>query len=140
MINQWSPRIGLGEMVSDRVGKGMLWEAYQYKKIGDAERAADRAEAKAERYNDDIHSIKRQVDRLSLACQAMWELLRDRSDLTEQDIESKILEIDGRDGRVDGKMGMQLLNCHQCGKATNSTRSICIMCGAPLSRPHQFEG
>lgn len=118
----------------------MIWEAYQQTKIAGAERAAERAQSKADRYASDIAGIKNHVDRLSLACQAMWELLRDRSDLTEEDIEAKILEVDGRDGRVDGKIATQVCTCHACGRPTNSRRSSCVMCGAPLKRLHQFEG
>ncbi len=118
----------------------MIWEAYQQTKIAGAERAADRAMSKADRYAADIADISRQVDRLSLACQAMWELLRDRSELTEEDIEAKILEIDGRDGRVDGKIATKLTTCTTCGRPTNSRRGSCVMCGAPLKRGHQFEG
>lgn len=117
----------------------MLWEAYQYQKINEAERSADRAQAKAERYADSIQEVQRHMDRLSLACQAMWELLRECSNLTEQHIEDKIREIDLRDGRLDNKMNMQLFDCQACGKPTNSQRTICVMCGAPLQRPHQFE-
>ncbi len=118
----------------------MLWEAYQQTKIAGAERTAERAMSKADRYADDIAGLQRHVERLSLACQAMWELLRDSSGLTEADIEAKILEIDARDGRVDGKIATQVLDCPSCGKATNSRRSCCVICGAPLRRQHQFEG
>ena len=118
----------------------MLWEAYQQTKIAGAELTADRAMSKADRYAADIANMQRQVDRLTLACQAMWELLRDRSGLSEEDIESKMREIDARDGQVDGKIGTTLLDCPSCGRATNSRRSTCLMCGAPLAKQHQFEG
>ncbi len=62
-----------------------------------------------------------------------------RSDLTEDDIEAKILEIDGRDGRVDGKIATKITNCTACGRPTNSRRGSCVMCGVPLKREHQFE-
>lgn len=118
----------------------MIWEAYQQTKIAGAERTAERAMSKADRYASDIADLRRQLERLSLACQAMWELLRDRSDLTEEDIDSKILEIDARDGSIDGRIGAQLTNCTSCGRPTNSKRGSCVMCGAPLKRQHQFEG
>jgi len=117
----------------------MIWEAYQQTKIASAERTADRAMSKADRYAADIAHIQRQMGRLTLACQAMWELLRDRSELTEEDIESKMREIDGRDGQVDGKIGTTLFECPSCGRPTNSRRSSCLMCGAPLTKQHQFE-
>lgn len=118
----------------------MIWEAYQQTKIAGAEQTAERAMSKADRYAFDIADVRRHVERLSLACQAMWELLRDRSDLTEEEIEAKILEIDARDGRVDGKIATKTAACAACGRPTNSSRSSCLMCGAPLKREHQFEG
>ena len=120
--------------------KPMLWESYQQTRLADAERAAESAESKADRYARTVEDLQRHANRLSLACQAMWELLRECSDLTEDDLEKKILEIDGRDGCVDGKIGVQALDCPACGRKTNSKRSSCIMCGAPIKRPSQFDG
>jgi hypothetical protein len=118
----------------------MLWEAYQQTRIAGAERTAESAESKVDRSARAVEDLQRHVERLSLACQAMWELLRECSDLTEDDLERKILEIDGRDGCVDGKIGAQQLDCPSCGRKTNSKRNACIMCGAPIKRPYQFGG
>lgn len=117
----------------------MIWEAYQQTKIAGAEQTAERALSKADRYAADIADVRRQVERLSLACQAMWELLRDRSDITEEDLEAKILEIDARDGRVDGKIATTMTTCSSCGRPTNSRRGSCVICGATLKREHPFE-
>jgi hypothetical protein len=118
----------------------MLWESYQETRITDAQRTAESAESKAERYVKAVEDLQRQVDRLSLACQSMWELLQGCSDLTEEDLEKKMLEVDGRDGCVDGKIGVQLLVCPACGRKTNSKRSTCVMCGAPIKRSYPFAG
>jgi hypothetical protein len=118
----------------------MLWETYQQTRIAGAERIADNAEAKVDRYAKTVEDLQRHVERLSLACQAMWELLRLCSDVTEDDLEKKILEIDGRDGSVDGKIGVQALDCPACGRKTSSKRSSCVMCGAPIKRPYPFAG
>ena len=118
----------------------MFWEAYQQTRIAGAERLAENAESKVDRAARTLEDVQRHVDRLSLACQAMWELLRECSDLKEEDLERKIIEVDGRDGSVDGKMGVQQLDCPACGRKTNSKRNSCIFCGAPTKRPHQFDG
>ncbi len=117
----------------------MIWEGYQQIRIAGAERTADRAESKADGYAYDIARIQRNLERLSLSCQAMWELLRDHSDLDEKDIEAKIIEIDGRDGKVDGKMTAQTLDCTSCGRPTNSRRTMCVICGASIDKKHKFE-
>ena len=100
---------------------------------------SDLAGMKAARVADKVDDLRNQVERLSLACQAMWEMLRDRSNATEEELDAKILEIDARDGHVDGKMSVQSLSCQACGKPTNSRRSFCVICGAPVLRPHKFE-
>ena len=117
----------------------MLWEMQQQTKIAGAERTAERAMMKADRYAADIAEMRRHMDRLSLACQAMWELLRDHTDFTEAHLDAKILEIDGRDGKVDGKIAMQQVTCPSCGSASHSKRASCVICGTLFDRQHKFE-
>jgi hypothetical protein len=117
----------------------MLWEAYQQTQIASAGRTADRAAEKADHVNEDMRQLERQMGRLTLVCQAMWELIRDHTDFREEDLEQKILEVDVRDGNADGKIGGRVIACSHCGRNTNSARTHCLMCGAELSRPHIFE-
>lgn len=117
----------------------MIWEIYQQTKINQAKNTAQEAKTSADRQAYDIVSIHEKVDRLTLCCQAMWELLRDHSDLTEEHIDAKILEIDGRDGNIDGKISAQMIDCPACGRPTNTRRSMCVICGAPLSKIHKFD-
>ena len=118
----------------------MIWHSYNQPQIKAAEQIADNAERKAERAANDLGTLERHVDRIGLACQAMWELLREHSGLTEEDLERKILEVDLRDGKLDNRIGHQIVPCPQCGKNTNTKRLNCVMCGAPIERAHKFEG
>jgi len=118
----------------------MLWDIQQSHHIQQAEMSAHRAETKAERSAGQLDDVKRQVEHLSLACQAMWELLREYAGMREEHIEAKILEIDGRDGKIDGKIATLILSCANCGNPTNTKRQYCVICGASVARPHQFEG
>jgi len=118
----------------------VLWESYQQTRIAGAERIAENAESKVDRFARKIEDLERHLERLSLACQAMWELLQECSDLKEEDIEKKVLEIDGRDGSVDGKITVRPIDCPSCGRKTSSKRSSCVMCGAPIKRQYPFAG
>lgn len=104
------------------------------------EPAGARLPFKPERYTDDMLQLRRHVDRLTLACQAMWELIRDRGLATEAELEEKVLEVDLRDGKADGRIASQVITCPSCGSNTNSRRTQCVMCGAPLKKEHLFEG
>ena len=116
----------------------MVWGRYEYfERISST---VDRAEIKVDRLAPDIKALQRQVDRLSLACQAMWELVRERTGRSEAQLEQKILEIDLRDGKADGKLSAPVLDCPSCGAKTNSHRSTCVMCGAAVPAPGNFAG
>lgn len=104
-----------------------------------AQLAEDHESASSNRHALEARVLADRLERLQLACQAMWELIRDRTQLTEQDLENKILEIDVRDGKIDGQISTQALECHACGRPTNSKRATCVICGAPLNRQHKFE-
>ena len=43
--------------------------------------------------------IEDRLDKLLLVTRAMWELIRDQTSLTEEDLLAKVREIDLRDGR-----------------------------------------
>ena len=101
----------------------------------------DRGSAGTEKSGSDpdIQLLSRKLAHLSLCCQAMWELIRDNTKLTEGDLAAKIDEVDLRDGRGDGKMGTRIFKCPQCGHRTNSARATCLMCGAELPKQHAFQ-
>jgi hypothetical protein len=92
---------------------------------------ADSAAAKADDSRIVIADLRRKVERMALACQAMWELTRAQSGLDDRDIERKIEEIDARDGSPDGRMSGRLVPCPACGRTTHSKRPACLYCGAP---------
>lgn len=96
---------------------------------------------KDDRKNEsEILRLRVQVDRLTLACQSMWELVRDRMDLDDGILAGKIAEVDTRDGSPDGRLGASVIECSKCRKNTNSRQSNCVWCGAPVNRKHIFEG
>ena len=117
----------------------MIWEIYQQTKIADAERNAEKATRRTESYASDLERVRKQMDRLALASQSLWELVREQTDLTEKDLQMKILEVDQRDGKADGKMSVQLMACGACGKSTNSKRVTCVFCGERVQSPHAFD-
>ena len=64
-----------------------------------------------------------------LICEALWELLREKTNLTEQDLYAKIHEVDMRDGVLDGKNSRKSVDCPDCGKKVSSRHPLCIYCG-----------
>lgn len=118
---------------------GLIWDLWQQKQIGEAGAAAKNAARSAARASRDAEHIERRVERLALACQAMWELLSERTGVTEDELVAHMEEIDIRDGALDGKMRSQVMTCPTCKRRTNSRRTICMYCTHPIPRPHAFE-
>jgi hypothetical protein len=69
------------------------------------------------------------VDKLVLVCRSMWELVRDNTSLTEDDLMNKVLELDLQDGVADGKMKLGVQQCAHCGRAMSPRHARCLYCG-----------
>jgi hypothetical protein len=117
----------------------MIVDLYQQGRIHEAEASANRAASKAEAVHERLASQERRIERLALHCQAMWEMLRERAQFTEEEFVNKVLEVDLRDGRTDGRMAAQITDCPNCKQKTNSRRATCVICGVELPRPHAFQ-
>ena len=92
-----------------------------------------------ERAKRHIARLEAKIDGLALVSQAMWELLRERTQLTENDIRAKVSEIDARDGRLDGRMLGTSLKCEGCGRDVHTRQQACMYCGAAVRREHVFD-
>ena len=72
-----------------------------------------------------------EINKLYLVTQAMWELLRDRTQFEEKDLLDKVEEIDLRDGIKDGKVAKTVVEeCQNCGrKMSKSAPGVCTVVG-----------
>jgi hypothetical protein len=120
----------------------MFWELYQQSKTADAKDSAEKAHLKVEGYETEIEKVRDQMNRLAFACQSLWELVREKTDLTEKDLQKKILEVDLRDGRINCKMGAKNFSCPACSRNTNSKQvppasSAVNLLNVPISLIHK---
>jgi rubrerythrin len=99
------------------------------------EDATWRAQDKASQVEHQMRTLAARFERLVLVTQTLWELLREQTDLTQQQMYDKMQEIDLRDGVADGKIGKKVFECTNCGHTVAGTYSTCIYCGEP--RPEQ---
>lgn len=111
----------------------MLWDLYQQFRINDleaklagAEAAASGGDVAARRFSAQVDE---RVDRLALLCRAMFELLAERTGVTEEQLSAKILEIDLRDGQQDGKMSSKPTRCPKCDAMISPRFGRCLFCG-----------
>lgn len=117
----------------------IFWEVRQQSQIAGAQFDARSAKGKAASIENRVDRLEGKLERLSLTCQALWELLRENTEFAEDDILEKMTEVDLRDGVADGKIGHNVLSCPACNRPSNSQRNICLYCGATLQKDHVFE-
>ena len=109
----------------------VFYEAMQNRRIGQAQAEAAGAGAKAKNVGYQVKELEEKLDQMALKCQAMWEILRDATDLSDGDIEQKIHEIDLRDGVADGKMTRTGRKCGARGRTISARHNHCLYCGQP---------
>jgi rRNA maturation endonuclease Nob1 len=116
----------------------LFWEFYQQSQIQSAKNAAGRAEQKAETSRQYIQLLEDKIASLALACQSLWEVLEDKTDITQQDLLAKMEEVDLRDGRKDGKLSRAVDACPNCGRKSSRRRPRCMYCGTEMGSSELF--
>ncbi len=112
----------------------MLWDMIQQSQINEALSSSGDANRRTDQVRREVDRSQGTIDALALSCAAMWELLSERLDVTDQELMAKIQEIDLRDGKLDGKLANVTQACEGCGRSNNAKRVRCIYCGGALTR------
>ncbi len=105
-----------------------------------ASAAADGAAAAARSAEDRARDADERLDQLLLVCAAMWELVRERTGLTEEDLVTRVAMIDARDGQADGKMTYTPIKCTKCNRTVFPKHRKCLYCGQPVQMDSVFKG
>lgn len=89
--------------------------------------------------SSDVRHLEEKVERLSLICMAMWSLLQDKTQLTEQDLMQRVQLLDKMDGTEDGKATRGVTQCHACNRPMNPKHKKCLYCGEPRRISSAFD-
>lgn len=110
----------------------MLWDLYQQYRIGQLDEKLDRVQSDAAALSSVQHAVPRleeKIDRLALICRAMFELMQESGGIPEARLKAKIVEIDVRDGEVDGRMTPAPKRCPKCDAMMSPHFGRCLFCG-----------
>jgi NTP pyrophosphatase (non-canonical NTP hydrolase) len=78
----------------------------------------------------DVQHLEERLEKLILVNMALWEMLKERTELTELDLMNKVQEIDLRDGQADGKLERGVKKCPKCDRTMSPKHNRCLYCGA----------
>lgn len=112
---------------------------YARQKAHAAEATARVAASKAREASSVSMDVERRLDKLTLINMALWSLLSEKLQLTEEDLMERVKTIDLMDGEADGKLKRQLLKCGSCNRIMSPRHSKCIYCGAERASLTAFD-
>ncbi len=102
-------------------------------------RQAAAASSEAASAKRDVGELEHEIARLKLVCAALWELVKQKTALTEEDLMAKVLEVDARDGVMDGQMRKTVRKCVQCQRTVPAKQNKCMYCGVAQPAGSVFE-
>jgi len=76
--------------------------------------------------------LEKRLDRAMLACEALWSIVRDKLDLTDEQLAQRMNDLDLADGKLDGKVRKTAVSCPKCGRTIKRSLPKCMYCGQPI--------
>lgn len=76
-----------------------------------------------------IESLEARLERLQLACTALWEFLQEHHKISNEELNLRIREIDARDGEEDGRASPRARACPSCQRPVSVRHQKCLYCG-----------
>lgn len=116
-----------------------MWDIWQEMRLNENRRRQDSVERDVRRSDGNLEDLQRQVDKIALVSQALYELLKDRTGITDEDLRRKIRAVDMRDGSEDGSIKASPLRCPKCGGAVTVGAFSCQVCGATVAPKYPYE-
>lgn len=112
-----------------------LYDLRQNQGINEAKGSADRAAARADQFGEQLRALERRMAKLILVNQALWELLKEAGQMTEQHLTARV---DAIEAQSAGKTST-VTTCSKCNRATTTKHVKCMYCGTELPRGSVFD-
>ncbi|OPZ90776.1 MAG: hypothetical protein BWY74_02203 [Firmicutes bacterium ADurb.Bin419] len=90
----------------------------------------------------ELFLLLKKVEKLMMITEALWLILKETNNLTDEELKEKILQVDLKDGKLDGRVAANadgIEYCPQCGQVLQKNKYVCIYCGAEIENPDFFK-
>lgn len=100
-----------------------------------SEVAALQAGEKARAVQTELEMARHDIERLLMITEALWGILKEEHGYEDSELVDRVIEIDKRDGRVDGRVAAgPPPACPKCGRTLERKRPFCLYCGQLIAR------
>ena len=94
--------------------------------------ATEHAHHAANRVEEQLVCMQADIERLLLITEGLWNLLKAEHGYDDEELVRRVLEVDLKDGRIDGKVAAQKPgDCPHCDRPLSRDRRYCLYCGEP---------
>jgi hypothetical protein len=107
----------------------MFYGAYESAGARTAMHDSVEAKSKVRQAKEQLRVLEANLAKVLMINEALWEILRDKLGLTDEDLNGKLYEIDMRDGVLDGKNQRSISECPSCHRKVSPRHPACIYCG-----------
>jgi hypothetical protein len=81
----------------------------------------------------EVGELKNEIERLLLITEALWNIVRTKCDLPEDELAREIHRLDLEDGIADlRKRSTPPRTCPKCGRVVTKKKASCTFCGSPV--------
>lgn len=116
-----------------------MWDLFQEIRLNDQSARLDHANSTIKSTSLSLDDLARQVRKMALVNQALYELLKEKNGISDEDLRRKVREIDLRDGAANARLDASPLRCPKCQSAVTAGALSCPSCGATVAPKYPFE-
>jgi hypothetical protein len=98
----------------------------------------DTARFAARDAQQEARALRERLDRMALLFMAVWSLAAEKLEISNDQLEERVQELDLSDGKLDGKLSPSIGECPHCQRQLSKRHCRCIYCG--YTRPPDLAG
>jgi hypothetical protein len=113
---------------------------YQQGKIGGLESLQAETNRRVTNAGDKLRELEQRYERMNLVTNALWQLLKAHTGLTDADLKKYVEKVDLSDGVRDGKVSRSkgAMDCPHCSRRVLTSATVCAWCGGELTSGDAF--
>lgn len=116
-----------------------MWDIFQEIRLNEQSAKQADTDSSLRRASLNLEELARQVRKMALVNQALYELLKEKTGISDEDLRRRIKEIDLRDGVADAKINSNPLRCPKCQNTMTAGALSCPNCGVTVAPKYPFE-
>ncbi len=112
----------------DCIWYAVFWDYYIFQQLRQINSDVYRTISRSARTGKALMVLEDRIGKLTLISLTIWSILKEKFQLSEDDLFKKIQEIDLKDGKLDGKIQSQVKQCASCKRVMSPSHQKCIWC------------